>query len=152
MTELTSCQNCSMVPGSGGLEDDDRDLAVGLRLVVGESRVVLLLLGPDGLPLVATGDPGLALAAEVFELATARGLDRQALATILASGSGRSYAAEIVAGSGFDLQGLAAIAGPLLAKDVGILVDRAGLTDSTLLTAADTALVQMGTPRTQGRP
>jgi 3-hydroxyisobutyrate dehydrogenase len=92
----------------------------------------------------------LALAAEVFELATARGLDRQAVATILASGSGRSYAAEIVAGSGFDLQGLAAIAGPLLAKDVGILVDRAGLTDSTLLTAADTALDQMGTPRAQG--
>ena len=69
----------------------------------------------------------LALAAEIFALAAARDLDRQAVATILANGSGRSYAAEVVAGSGFDLEGLAPFAGELLAKDVGILVDRAGL-------------------------
>ena len=69
----------------------------------------------------------LALAAEVFELAAARDLDQQAVATILASGSGRSYAADVVAGGGFDLDGLAPLAGALLAKDVGILVDRAEL-------------------------
>ena len=66
----------------------------------------------------------------------------QAVATILASGSGRSYAAEVVAGSGFDLDGLAPFAGELLAKDVGILVDRAGLTDTVLLAAADRALAR----------
>ncbi len=38
-----------------------------------------------------------------------RGLDRQAVATILSSGSGRSYAAEVVTGSGFDLEGLAPV-------------------------------------------
>ena len=47
--------------------------------------------------------------------------------TSSSSGSGRSYAAEVVTGSGFDLEGLAPFAGELLAKDVGILVDRAGL-------------------------
>lgn len=92
----------------------------------------------------------LALAAEVFALAATRGLDRQAVATILSSGSGRSYAAEVVTGSGFDLEGLAPFAGDLLAKDVGILVGRAGLTDTMLLAAADRALAQMGVARGSG--
>jgi 3-hydroxyisobutyrate dehydrogenase-like beta-hydroxyacid dehydrogenase len=93
----------------------------------------------------------LALAAEVFELAGARQLDRQAVATILASGSGRSYAAEVVAGSGFDLEALAGLAGELLAKDVGILADHTGLEGSTLLAAADAALDRMGLAREPGR-
>ncbi len=86
----------------------------------------------------------LALAAEVFALAARRGLDQQALATILSSGSGRSYAAEVVAGGGFDLEVLGPLAGELLAKDVGILVDRADLGDTALLAAADQALDAMG--------
>jgi 3-hydroxyisobutyrate dehydrogenase len=89
----------------------------------------------------------LALAAEVFELAAVRQLDRHAVATILASGSGRSYAAEVVAGGSFNLEGLAAVAGRLLAKDVGILVDHAALRESTLLRAADAALARMGVAR-----
>ncbi len=89
----------------------------------------------------------LALAAEVFELATARQLDREAVAKVLASGSGRSYAAEVVAGGGYDLAGLAAFAGDLLAKDVGILVDRVAPTESTLIAAADAALGRMGVTR-----
>jgi 3-hydroxyisobutyrate dehydrogenase len=89
----------------------------------------------------------LALAAEVFELASARQLDQQAVATILASGSGRSYAAEVVAGGGFDLDSLAALAGDLLAKDVGILADRADLTGSVILATADAALHRMGVTR-----
>src|ERR1022692_1691566 len=40
------------------LENDDRDLATGLLLVVGEARDGCLLLGPDPLPLVAAGHPG----------------------------------------------------------------------------------------------
>jgi 3-hydroxyisobutyrate dehydrogenase-like beta-hydroxyacid dehydrogenase len=92
----------------------------------------------------------LALAAEVFELAAARQLDQGALAHILATGSGRSYAAEVVAGGGFDLNGLAAAAGPLLAKDVGILADHTALPNSTLLVAADAALERMGVARPSG--
>jgi 3-hydroxyisobutyrate dehydrogenase-like beta-hydroxyacid dehydrogenase len=97
----------------------------------------------------------LALAAEVFELATARQLDRHAVATVLASGSGRSYAAEVVAGGGYNLDGLAAVAGQLLAKDVGILAADGALTRSTLLDTADAALARMGVeraPRTEERP
>ena len=89
----------------------------------------------------------LALAAEAFELAATRGLDVQAIATILASGSGRSYAADVVAGGGFNLDGLAAVAGELLAKDVGILADHTDLRESTLLVAADAALERMGVTR-----
>lgn len=92
----------------------------------------------------------LALAAEVFELAAARQLDQAAVAEVLAGGSGRSYAAEIVAGGGYDLVGLAPFAGDLLAKDVGILVDRAELTESALLSAADAALTRMGVTRPPG--
>ena len=89
----------------------------------------------------------LALAAEVFELAAVRQLDQAGVASILASGSGRSYATEVVAGGGFNLDGLGAVAGPLLAKDVGIFTDLAALTDSTLLAAADAALARMGVAR-----
>ena len=95
----------------------------------------------------------LALAAEAFDLAAARGLDQQAVATILSAGSGRSYAAEVLAGSGFDLAALAPFAGELLAKDVGILVDRADVAGSALLTAADAALERMEVTRPpQGDP
>src|SRR5205807_9349896 len=89
----------------------------------------------------------LALAAEVFDLAAARQLDQQAVATILASGSGRSYAAEVVAGGGFNLDGLAAAAGQLLAKDVGMLAHHSVLAEWQLLAAADAALSRMGVAR-----
>jgi 3-hydroxyisobutyrate dehydrogenase-like beta-hydroxyacid dehydrogenase len=89
----------------------------------------------------------LALAAEVFDLAASRGLDRAAVATVLAAGSGRSYATEVVVGMGFDLAPLGAVAGGLLAKDIGILVEHAGLADSPLLTAADAALTRMDVDR-----
>ncbi|MBV8431473.1 MAG: NAD(P)-dependent oxidoreductase [Solirubrobacterales bacterium] len=89
----------------------------------------------------------LALAAEVFDLAATRHLDRQAVATILALGSGRSYAAEVVAGGGFTLDGLAPVAGHLLAKDVGLLAAHTGLNSSALLDAADAALRRMGVAR-----
>ena len=85
----------------------------------------------------------LALVADVFEFAADRQLDQAAVAAVLSSGSGRSYAADVVAGSGFSLDSLAPLAGPLLAKDVGILVDHTGLDDSTLLAAAHAALERM---------
>src|ERR1700761_8556557 len=42
----------------GGLEDDDRDLAAGLLLVLGEPGLQFLLPGPDRLPLLRVGHPG----------------------------------------------------------------------------------------------
>ena len=76
-----------------------------------------------------------------------RWLDPAAVAEVLAGGSGRSYAAEVVAGSGYDLTGLAPFAGELLAKDVGILVDQGAPTSSALVTAADAALRRMAVTR-----
>ncbi len=92
----------------------------------------------------------LALACEVFAVAADRHLDQQALATILAHGSGRSYAADIVAGGGFDLDALAPLAGALLAKDVGIFVDRTGRRDLLLVEVADRALERMKVARANG--
>ena len=89
----------------------------------------------------------LGLAAEAFELAAAHQLDLAAVAAVLAAGSGRSYAAEVVAGSGHDLEGLAPFAGELLAKDVGILVDGGAAPGSALVTAADAALARMKVER-----
>jgi len=89
----------------------------------------------------------LEIALEAFDVAATRQLDRDAVAKILAIGSGRSYAAEIVAGMGFNLDGLAPVAGALLAKDVGILVDQGGAPRSPLVIAADAALARMGVAR-----
>jgi 3-hydroxyisobutyrate dehydrogenase len=89
----------------------------------------------------------LALAAEVFDIAAARELDPVAVAAVLVSGSGRSYAADLVAGSGYTLDGLAPIAGPLLAKDAGILAAHARLQASVLLAAADAGLARMHVTR-----
>lgn len=147
----------------GGQKAADRELLVmvgGPDDVVARCRPVLETFGD---PVLHVGPLGagqeakvlnntiftaqLALAAEAFELAGSRGLDQRAVATILASGSGRSYAAEIVAGMNFDLPAFAPLAGDLLAKDVGILADQIGVPDSTLLATADAALAAMGVGR-----
>ena len=86
----------------------------------------------------------LGLAAEVFELAGARGLDLGAMGRIIGTGSGRSFAAELVTGAGYSLVDLAPIAGPLLAKDVGLLADDVELGDSALLDAAAASVRRMG--------
>jgi 3-hydroxyisobutyrate dehydrogenase-like beta-hydroxyacid dehydrogenase len=87
----------------------------------------------------------LGLAADVFELARARDLDPAAMATVLAHGSGRSYAAEVVARSGIEVMGQ--VAGPLLAKDAGIVAELVGPTEVQLLDAARAALTAMRIPR-----
>jgi 3-hydroxyisobutyrate dehydrogenase-like beta-hydroxyacid dehydrogenase len=94
----------------------------------------------------------LTLAAEAFDVAGDHHLDQQAVATVLSSGSGRSYAAEVLAGMGFDLGELGPLAGDLLAKDVGILADRVDLEGSTLLAAAEAALDRMGVARAEEEP
>lgn len=89
----------------------------------------------------------LGIAAAAFDLASEGSLDPKAVAAVLAAGSGRSYAAEVVAGAGFRLDGFAEFAGPLLAKDVGILAEHAAATSSPLLDAANAALDRMGVAR-----
>ena len=62
------------------------------------------------------------VALDTFAFADELGVDRAALAGVLAHGSGGSRAAAILAATGFDTTGLAGHA-PLLAKDVGIVLD-----------------------------
>lgn len=64
------------------------------------------------------------MALETFGLAEDLGVDRAALAQVLAHGSGGSRAAAILAASGFDLAGLRG-AVSLLDKDVGLTADLA---------------------------
>lgn len=63
------------------------------------------------------------MALETYDLADALGIERAALAEVLASGSGGSRAAAILATSGFDTSGLRQHALPLLTKDTGIMLE-----------------------------
>jgi 3-hydroxyisobutyrate dehydrogenase-like beta-hydroxyacid dehydrogenase len=91
----------------------------------------------------------LGLAADAFALAIDRGLDVAGLTTVLLDGSGRSYAAEVVAGAGHRLDAMAANAGPLLAKDVGILADLLSPKTAAVIDVADATLARMGVARTE---
>ncbi|HET9732326.1 MAG TPA: NAD(P)-dependent oxidoreductase [Acidimicrobiales bacterium] len=61
------------------------------------------------------------VALETYSFADRLGIDRRALAEVLAAGSGGSRAAAIIAASGFDTTGLRQHALPLLVKDTGIM-------------------------------
>ena len=116
----------------------------------------LLHLGPLGAGLEAkllnnaVFTAQLGLAADAFAIAVDRGLDPQALATVLRAGSGRSYAADIVAGGDHRLQGMADVAGQLLAKDVNLLRELLAPRCPGLLGAADSTLATMGLTATEG--
>lgn len=92
----------------------------------------------------------LGLAADVFALARAWGLDPTAVATVLAHGSGRSYAADVVARSAIEVMGQ--VAGPVLAKDVGIIAEIVGPTDGPLIDAAQAAVRAMRIERKEPNP
>ena len=92
----------------------------------------------------------LGLATEAFRVGRALGVDADGLAQVLASGSGRSYALELTSGFGFTAAPLAAHAGDLLRKDVGLAAELAGASAvelGALLAAADAALEVMNRPR-----
>jgi 3-hydroxyisobutyrate dehydrogenase len=85
----------------------------------------------------------LGLAAEAFEVAAARGLDREAIGAILSNGSAQSFAADLVAAFGYTLDSLGDLTSSLLTKDVSIFADvvRAGATP--MIVAAHGALERM---------
>ena len=83
----------------------------------------------------------IAVATDTYGLAADLGIDRAALARVLAHGSGGSRAADIVAASGFDLRPMAQVAAGLLRKDVGLTLDvaaAAGAAVAPTLTALTT--------------
>lgn len=85
----------------------------------------------------------LGLAASAFSIARDLGIDLDALTKVLSAGSGRSYGGEVIAGSGHSLSVLAELAGPLLAKDVGILADVVGQSSPELLQMATATIKAM---------
>jgi 3-hydroxyisobutyrate dehydrogenase-like beta-hydroxyacid dehydrogenase len=116
----------------------DGDAVERARPVLATYGDPILHLGPLGSGQVAkvlnnflfTAHLGVAI--EAFGFAEGLGVDRAAMSQVLAKGSGGSFAANVVSGSGFDLSGLRQVASTLLAKDVGILLDvaeRAGVTE-----------------------
>jgi 3-hydroxyisobutyrate dehydrogenase-like beta-hydroxyacid dehydrogenase len=90
----------------------------------------------------------LGLAADAFTVAIARGLDPEALATVFGSGSGRSYAGDLVGRGDFHLEVMAQLAGELLTKDVGILAELLSPDHPQLIEAAQAAVAMMA--RVQG--
>lgn len=89
----------------------------------------------------------LGIAADAFDLARARGLDLAGLARVLQDGSGRSYAADVLGYVDHRLSAMGEAAGPLLAKDVGLLADLVAPQVPHLVQAADVALTALGRPR-----
>ena len=90
------------------------------------------------------------VAESTFALAKQLNVDPAQLSVLLSRGSGRSYGAALLRAPDFDLAASASKAGPLLRKDVGLLVDlarSAGAEPGPVLDAADSALASMGLPR-----
>jgi 3-hydroxyisobutyrate dehydrogenase len=85
-----------------------------------------------------------------YTLARALDVDPVQLTTVLRHGSGQSHAVNVLRGPEFVLRAMGAMAGPLLQKDVRLLVALAGGAGAevpTLLDAADAALESMGSAR-----
>jgi 3-hydroxyisobutyrate dehydrogenase len=85
----------------------------------------------------------LATAASALALGQAFGVDPGRLADVMSHGSANSFALGAIGGAGGTLDRLAAVAGPLLQKDVRLIAQisaEADATPGTVLTAADDAL------------
>lgn len=85
----------------------------------------------------------LATAASALALGQAFGIDPGGLAGVMSHGSANSFALGAIGGAGGTLDRLAAIAGPLLQKDVRLIAQisaDAGASPGAVLTAADDAL------------
>jgi 3-hydroxyisobutyrate dehydrogenase-like beta-hydroxyacid dehydrogenase len=93
----------------------------------------------------------LGVAESGFALAARLGVDRSQLSRVLAHGSGGSFSASVLGPPDFTAAPLAEHAGPLLRKDVRLVVALAdGGGDAkagTVLAAADAALESLGHPR-----
>jgi 3-hydroxyisobutyrate dehydrogenase len=89
----------------------------------------------------------LGTAASALTLGESLGMDRQRLADVVSHGTSRSFALDRVKDAGGTLDRLAAYAGALLQKDVRLvteLADKAGTPPTTVLSAAEATLVDMG--------
>ena len=172
-----TCARLADEVGSRGIDLVDAPVSGG-GAAAAERRLLVMVGGPDeavarcrpvfeafGDPILHLGGVGrgqvakvlnnlvftaqVAVALDTFAFADGLGIDRGALADVLASGSGGSRAAAILALSGFDTTGLAQ-AVPLLRKDVDIvlaLAAAAGVRGPALLDGlAEEALRRLAPP------
>lgn len=92
----------------------------------------------------------LATAITTLELGEALGITKLDLSELLSHGTARSQALHSIAAAGGTLDRLAAVAAPLLQKDVRLVADLANRVQTfpgAVLDAADCALTKMGQPR-----
>jgi 3-hydroxyisobutyrate dehydrogenase len=139
-----------LVMAGGAAEDVER-----CRPVLETFADPVLHLGPLGSGQMAkllnnflfTAQLGAAM--DTFDFVDRLGMDRAAMAKVLAHGSGGTRAAAILAGSGFDTTGVRQAIG-LLRKDVGLMCDvaKAGgtVTPAALLQLAQNTLTTLGRP------
>jgi 3-hydroxyisobutyrate dehydrogenase-like beta-hydroxyacid dehydrogenase len=126
------------------------------RPVFGTYGDPIVHLGPLGAGQRAKLINNLILTAQLGVLESAYALARRLdvdcgeLGTVLSNGSGNSFAVGMMHGPEFGLATLGGMAGPLLQKDIRLVVDlavAAGAKPGTVLRAADAALRSMGCPR-----
>lgn len=89
----------------------------------------------------------LGVAADAYALGEGFGIPRSALKTVLAHGSGSSFAIPLLEAR--ELPAMGELAGPLFRKDVDLAADvaaSASITRTTLLDIANDALARMGQP------
>ncbi len=92
----------------------------------------------------------LGAAADTFALGRSLGVEPEALAEVITRGSAHSYAVGSIVAGGGTVEPIAALAGPLLNKDVALvsgLADAADISAGIALTAADGTLGLMNHPR-----
>lgn len=85
---------------------------------------------------------------EAFDFAHRLGVDRAALADVLAKGSGTSFGIGLVARSGLGTAGMRPLAETILAKDVGLMLDvadRAGVAEPAHVAELARAFLRMCT-------
>jgi 3-hydroxyisobutyrate dehydrogenase-like beta-hydroxyacid dehydrogenase len=134
----------------------DEDVVERCRPVFGTYADPIVHLGPLGSGqvtkilnnLLFTANLGSAIS--TLELGESLGIERTRLAEVLNGGSATSKALGSISVFGGSLEGLAAIAGALLQKDVrhaASLADAASAPQGSVFTAADTALSRMEFPR-----
>lgn len=131
----------------------DPDVVAKVKPIFEQYSDCIPYLGPAGAAQSAkiinnfllTANMGVAESA--FAIARQLGVDAENLKIVLTQGSGRSFGVNMVGGENWDLAPAAGTAGPLLQKDVRLLVALAdGADHGVARAAAESALTSMGHP------
>ncbi|WP_216911038.1 NAD(P)-dependent oxidoreductase [Nocardia noduli] len=173
-----TCTKMSRIAAENGIAVIDAPVSGGAPAA--EAGTLLVMVGGDRLavercepvfraygdPVVHMGEVGsgevakllnnvllaaqLEASAGILDIAVSMGVDPRRLGEVIARGTGASFAMSLLGPRGGEWGEMAAAAGPLLRKDVGILaelVDGLAVSRGAVWDAADEALRRMGSPR-----